>query len=99
GLARVLLLGAGIVAFALVSAMKTKFHHYVLVALPPLAMASGVFLDEHARARSKAPLLLVASAAVTALVGRDVAGSPARFVQLFTYRYDRLWPSTSSFGV
>ena len=32
-------------AFALFSAMLTKFHHYILPALPPAAMLTGVVLD------------------------------------------------------
>lgn len=114
GLARVLLFGAALAGFALVTAMRTKFHHYVLVTVPPLAMIAGLFVDEriaehargHARGRARglglAPggaLLLFASAGVAALVGRDVAAAPNRFVHLFTYRYDRIWPSTKSFAV
>lgn len=104
-LARVLLLGAGLVAFALVSAMRTKFHHYVLVAVPPLAMIARVFVDERlsesARGRARSTsnaLLLVASAGVVALVARDVVHAPTRFIHLFTYRYDRHWPSTATFA-
>jgi 4-amino-4-deoxy-L-arabinose transferase-like glycosyltransferase len=103
-LVRVLLLGSGLVAFALVSMMRTKFHHYVLVAVPPLAMIAGVFVDERlsesARGRARATssaLLLASAAAITVLLARDVALAPARFVHLFTYRYDRHWPSTATF--
>ena len=32
-------------AFALFSLMLTKFHHYILPALPPAAMLTGVLLD------------------------------------------------------
>lgn len=105
GLARVLLFGAALVAFTLVTAMRTKFHHYVLVAVPPLAMVAGLFLDEriaeHTRGRSRSAgnaLLLAAAAGVAALVGRDVVAAPNRFVHLFTYRYDRVWPSTKTFA-
>lgn len=105
GLARILLFGAALVAFALVSVMRTKFHHYVLVAVPPLAMLAGLFVDERiaeqARGRSRSAataLLLTATAGVAALVGRDVAASPNRFVHLFTYRYDRVWLSTQSYA-
>jgi 4-amino-4-deoxy-L-arabinose transferase-like glycosyltransferase len=33
-------------AFALFSLMLTKFHHYILPALPPVAMLTGVLLDD-----------------------------------------------------
>jgi 4-amino-4-deoxy-L-arabinose transferase-like glycosyltransferase len=32
-------------AFALFTAMPTKFHHYVFPAVPPAAMLTGIFLD------------------------------------------------------
>jgi 4-amino-4-deoxy-L-arabinose transferase-like glycosyltransferase len=32
-------------SFAVVSYMLTKFHHYILPALPPAAMLTGIFLD------------------------------------------------------
>jgi len=35
-----------IVAFALFSLMLTKFHHYILPALPPMAMLTGIVLDD-----------------------------------------------------
>ncbi len=34
-----------VVTFALFAYMKTKFHHYVMPALPPLAMLTGIALD------------------------------------------------------
>lgn len=105
GLTRIFLFGAALVAFVLVSVMRTKFHHYVLVVAPPLAMIAGLFVDEriaeHARGRSRSAsnaLLLTAAAGVAALVGRDIAAAPNRFVHLFTYRYDRVWISTKGFG-
>jgi 4-amino-4-deoxy-L-arabinose transferase-like glycosyltransferase len=36
-------------AFALFSLMLTKFHHYILPALPPAAMLTGVLLDDMIR--------------------------------------------------
>jgi 4-amino-4-deoxy-L-arabinose transferase-like glycosyltransferase len=105
GLAKVVLFGAACLSFALVSAMKTKFHHYVLVALPPLAMITGSFLDERIAAsargtqrRTWAILLALAAACVVALVARDLVATPARFALLLTYRYSRQWPSTVAFA-
>ncbi|MBI4952026.1 MAG: glycosyltransferase family 39 protein [Myxococcales bacterium] len=43
----VLVLGSyALAGFALFSAMGTKFHHYCLPILPPLAMLAGVLLDD-----------------------------------------------------
>ena len=96
-LVRLLLTSAALAAFTLVSMMQTKFHHYALLAVPPLAMVTGIFVEERfSRRCARRPsdvALLVASAAIAGLVARDVASTPQRFVQLFTYRYDRAWPS------
>lgn len=40
-----------VVTFALFSLMETKFHHYPLPAIPPLAILVGVWLDEILRTR------------------------------------------------
>jgi 4-amino-4-deoxy-L-arabinose transferase-like glycosyltransferase len=42
-------------AFALFSLMLTKFHHYILPALPPAAMLTGVLLDAMIRSHLDAP--------------------------------------------
>ncbi len=109
-----------LVAFALFSMMGTKFHHYILPAVPPAAMLAGITLDALLGARTndspavpsfrlghrRAMLgaVTVASALVLALVARDLVTGPqtgatdgaARFIQLFTYRYDRAWPAALS---
>ncbi|HVH47053.1 MAG TPA: glycosyltransferase family 39 protein, partial [Labilithrix sp.] len=114
GLARALLFGAGLISFALVSSMRTKFHHYVFVALPPLAMLTGLQLDEviaisaspSGKGRKAwAAMMMLAAACVALLVARsasttaDGAHGPARFVLLLTYRYSRAWPSTGTFAL
>jgi 4-amino-4-deoxy-L-arabinose transferase-like glycosyltransferase len=102
------LFGSAMASFMLVSLMRTKFHHYVLVALPPIAMVTGIWLDgvlrQAPRGRraelTSVAVVLVGSACATALVGRELATGigPARFILLMTYRYSRLWVSTRSFA-
>ncbi|MFO0663168.1 MAG: glycosyltransferase family 39 protein [Polyangiaceae bacterium] len=88
-----LLVWAG-VAFAIVTSMKTKFHHYVFPVVPPLAMLVGV---ECARARTRG-LAAVVGGVCALFVVSDLAtmrGStfgPSRFIALLCYRYDRAWP-------
>jgi 4-amino-4-deoxy-L-arabinose transferase-like glycosyltransferase len=41
-------------SFALFSAMPTKFHHYILPAVPPAAMLTGILLDDMARTAGRA---------------------------------------------
>lgn len=97
--AKSMLFVAFVVAFTLVSAMRTKFHHYVLVALPPAAALVGIFIDELWERResrlseTRTSAMLLVAGATTALVGVDVASLPAHFAKLMTYRYSRLWPS------
>jgi 4-amino-4-deoxy-L-arabinose transferase-like glycosyltransferase len=88
---RALLFGAAIVSFTLVSMMKTKFHHYVLIALPPLSMLAGVWLDDAlpktrsdralgARggpAAAHASVGFLAAACVALVVGEELASGPA----------------------
>jgi 4-amino-4-deoxy-L-arabinose transferase-like glycosyltransferase len=101
-----------LVSFALFSAMGTKFHHYILPAVPPAAMLAGIGLDallgareerdRHARVMLAAASL--AGALVLGLLARDfvvdaqtgATDGAARFMQLFTYRYDRGWPAALS---
>ena len=83
--ARALLHGATLFAFALVSVMGTKFHHYGLVVLPGAAMLAGTWLDERltesrkgGRARAAASAAAFALAAlVVLLVARDLALAPS----------------------
>jgi len=112
--ARTLLFGGALFAFALVSSMGTKFHHYGLVVLPGAAMLVGLWLDERlGEARSgrggarqaATGALFVLAAVVVLLVARDLAApanghasGAARFVQLMTYRYDRRWPATDAYA-
>jgi 4-amino-4-deoxy-L-arabinose transferase-like glycosyltransferase len=114
GRARALLFGATLLGFALVSSMRTKFHHYGLVVLPGSAMLAGTWLDERiaeaasVRGKTRVTPRAMASAAgfvvaalVLLLVGRDLLlapGGSARFLQLMTYRYDRRWPSAEAFA-
>lgn len=87
GRARALLFGGTLLAFALVSSMGTKFHHYGLVVLPGAAMLAGLWLDERVseagsptrgRARGAATAAaFVGAAMVVLLVARDLALAPS----------------------
>jgi 4-amino-4-deoxy-L-arabinose transferase-like glycosyltransferase len=96
-----------VAGYALVSLSMTKFHHYVLPAIPGLAIVIGCFLDD---------LLLRKDARrawLAALVGVPLLGviladlvaarnSAQRFLWLFSYDYvhsptGRPWPSELDF--
>lgn len=98
-------------AFGLFTVSRTKFHHYILPAVPPLAVLTALLLDRFLtrcatgrEARALAALALLAVPWV-ALVGRDLATvipgtvvGPARLMHLFVYKYDRPWPPNLDLG-
>lgn len=98
-------IGAGwlLVGFALFSLMGTKFHHYALPLVPPLAVLSGITLDDlWRRPRGDRGAFLgatvFAAALITLAVGRDLAWpapgqlGAARLFHLVAYNYERSWP-------
>jgi 4-amino-4-deoxy-L-arabinose transferase-like glycosyltransferase len=94
-------------AYALVSLSVTKFHHYILPALPGLAIAIACFLDDVlARgARRAMTVALILGAGLWAIVTIDLAGAKngaQHFIWLFSYDYintpkGRPWPPALDF--
>jgi 4-amino-4-deoxy-L-arabinose transferase-like glycosyltransferase len=88
--------------YALVSFSMTKFHHYILPALPGIAIALGCFLDDVLRENRGRLLLLgvITGAPLLALVAHDLTSaqkSAQHFIWLFSYDYvnapqGRPWP-------
>jgi 4-amino-4-deoxy-L-arabinose transferase-like glycosyltransferase len=88
------------VAVATLCLVQTKFHHYILPAVPALAVIVGFWLDDLLRGRLRRPgLLLLTAAAVTALLAHDLIDEPKQFIELFIYRYDRPWPDSGPHAV
>jgi 4-amino-4-deoxy-L-arabinose transferase-like glycosyltransferase len=91
-----------VAGYAVVSLSMTKFHHYILPALPGLAIVVGCFLDDLlGRARGRLALLAaVVGIPLLALVTFDLAGAQKNaqhFIWLFSYDYvntpqGRPWP-------
>jgi 4-amino-4-deoxy-L-arabinose transferase-like glycosyltransferase len=96
-----------VAGYALVSLSMTKFHHYVLPAIPGIAIVLGCFLDDVLTKRDNRRLLL------SALVGLPLLGiiladlvatknAAQRFLWLFSYDYvhsptGRPWPAELDF--
>ena len=101
-----------LVDFVVVTLVNTKFHHYILPALPAVAILAGLLLDELCQGRALSPggvrdgkaLLLMFGVPLTYLSGRDLANFPARIGWLFNYDYvnvpgsGRAWPITATYG-
>lgn len=101
-----------ITAFSLFALSGTKFHHYILPAVPPLAALAGILLHDLFERSSEgagtdrgnvALLALIAGLSVL-LIGRDLLASYGErlpgevlFMQLFTYQYKRPWPNHLDF--
>jgi hypothetical protein len=82
---------AGVATFC---ASETKFHHYILPAVPALAMLIAFWLDDYIQGRVKAAsLMILAGVPIIGLIARDFSGEQKQLIELFIYRYDRPWPS------
>ena len=91
-----------VAGYAVVSLSMTKFHHYILPALPGLAIVVGCFLDDLlGRARGRLALLAaVVGIPLLLLVTFDLAAAQKNaqhFIWLFSYDYintpqGRPWP-------
>ncbi|HEY3351736.1 MAG TPA: glycosyltransferase family 39 protein [Polyangia bacterium] len=80
-------------AFALFSLSVTKFHHYILPALPAMAVLIGVFLDDLAADRVARPwLAILAAAGFLVVMGASIAEKPVRLIWLYIYNYTRTFP-------
>jgi 4-amino-4-deoxy-L-arabinose transferase-like glycosyltransferase len=95
-------------AYAVVSMSMTKFHHYVLPAIPGLAIVVGCFLDDLVRRKATRaaaaavivgiPLLLVITVDLV-----KTKNASQHFLWLFSYDYihnphGRPWPDKLDFG-
>jgi 4-amino-4-deoxy-L-arabinose transferase-like glycosyltransferase len=93
--------------YAIVSVSMTKFHHYVLPAIPGVAVVVGAFIDDLVarRAGRTATAVLVVGLPLLLLVTLGLADAPhaaERFLWLFSYDYiqsptGRPWPPELDF--
>ena len=96
-----------VAAYMLVSLSVTKFHHYVLPAIPGLAIIVGLTIDDFLsrRATRLAAVTAILGVGVWAVVTADLAAAKnaaQRFIWLFSYDYinapkGRPWPEALDF--
>jgi 4-amino-4-deoxy-L-arabinose transferase-like glycosyltransferase len=87
-----------IVAMATFALVETKFHHYILPAIPPLGLLVACLLDDVAGRRERLhPLYALLGVGIVLLVCRDLMHEPKRWIEMFVYRYDRPWPSVEPY--
>ncbi len=89
-----------IVSFALFTLMITKFHHYILPAVPPLAILVAIYLDEllEGKAPRAKAIGLVLALGFYIFIARDLATNQQRLLWLFCYNYAREWPKDLQYG-
>lgn len=81
------------VAWGLIGISATKFHHYVLPMLPPIAILIGMFIDKvWEEGIEQHAMVLLLGIPFALLVGKDLATTPKNFTDLFVYNYDRPYP-------
>jgi len=95
-------------AYTVVSMSMTKFHHYVLPAIPGLAIVIGCFLDDLLKrgARRTAAAAIAVGLPLLILVTVDLVetkNASQRFLWLFSYDYihsprGRPWPDKLDFS-
>ncbi len=95
-------------AYAVVSVSMTKFHHYVLPAIPGLAIVIGAFVDDllARRAVRAAVATLVLGLPLLLLVTLGLVDAPhaaEKFLWLFSYDYiqsplGRAWPAALNYA-
>ncbi len=78
-----------LVAFGLFSASATRFHHYVLPAVPAIAVLLALTADDPRGRRLPA---LLCGALLLALVAKDLVTHPKHLADLFTYNHERPYP-------
>lgn len=77
---------------ALFALTITKYHHYILPAIPPAAILCALFLDDLLEGRVRGASFAILSAlGVLAMVTFDLVKYPARWVWMYTYLYEPTW--------
>lgn len=83
-----------ILGFAFFAFVQTKFHHYILPAVPAMAVVTAFWLDDLVAGRARgARVLLLIAGALFLVTSIDLVTRQERLVHLFIFRYfDRPWP-------
>jgi hypothetical protein len=89
-----------ILGVALFCVVQTKFHHYILPALPALGIVVAFFLDDLLARRERLHLIYaLLGVGIVLLMTRDLMFEPERWIEMFVFRYDRPWPSAEPYVV
>jgi hypothetical protein len=80
--------------------VQTKFHHYILPAIPALGLLVAFFLDDILARRDRLhPLYAMLGIGIVLLITRDLMWEPERWIEMFVFRYDRPWPTAEPWQI
>ncbi len=83
-----------VVGFVLFTLVRTKYHHYILPAVPGFALIIALWMNGALKSPGIVHRPSIAMGLVVlALASCDMIRDQTRLIELFTYRYDRPWPS------
>jgi 4-amino-4-deoxy-L-arabinose transferase-like glycosyltransferase len=89
-----------ICGFFFFAIVQTKFHHYVLPVVPAIGIVVAFFLRDLLDGRERLhPIYALIGIGIVLLVCRDLMWEPDRWVEMFTFRYDRPWPSAEPYVI
>ena len=89
-----------IAAVAVFCLVQTKFHHYILPAIPALALLVAFFLHDIVTRRDRLhPVYAALGVGIVLLITRDLMAEPERWIEMFVYRYDRPWPGAEPYAI
>lgn len=89
-----------ITSVAFFSLVQTKFHHYILPAVPALGLLVAFFLDDLWARRVRGSWLWAGlGAGLLLLLTRDLMFEEKQWVEMFIFRYDRPWPSAPPYAI
>jgi 4-amino-4-deoxy-L-arabinose transferase-like glycosyltransferase len=87
-----ILINWGIVTFFLFSLMLTKFHHYIFPFIIPLILLSALYVKDLIDQKQSHLIPLILGMVLFLLVARELTLDPAHILNLFIYKYERLFP-------
>lgn len=89
-----------VLATSLFCLVQTKFHHYILPAIPALALLVAWYLDDLLAKRERFhPIYAGLAIGIVFLITRDLMYEPERWIEMFVFRYDRPWPNADPYAV
>ena len=88
---------ATVAFFALV---QTKFHHYILPAVPALGLIIAFWLDDSWAGRVRPHLgFVLLGAGIVLVLARDMMFEEKQWIEMFIFRYDRPWPTAEPWAI